>query len=105
MIRQLEDLGLQMAKEKQDYIGDYFFEFNLPYYRAISDALSFRIDQLQSEARALHDEQERTEELEKIREELEKERSKMESLTTELKDQYQAVQTFVALVVRNVVFA
>ncbi|GFS15425.1 pleckstrin homology domain-containing family D member 1 [Elysia marginata] len=65
MIRRLEDQGLQMAIEKQDYI-----------------------DRLQSEVMALTEEKLKTEELEKVNQELEKEKEKLESFTKEMQDEY-----------------
>ena len=55
-------------------------------------------DQLQNETKALHDEQCKTEELEKITSEMEKERKKMEALTNELQQQYKNIQKYAALV-------
>ncbi|GFO02529.1 pleckstrin homology domain-containing family d member 1 [Plakobranchus ocellatus] len=69
MIRRLEDQGLQMAIEKQDYI-----------------------DRLQSEVMALSEEKLRTEELEKVNQELEKEKEKLESFTKEMQDEYERIK-------------
>lgn len=69
LVRQLENQGLQMAKEKQVYF-----------------------DKLQLEATALHDEKLRTEELERLNEELEKEKSKMELLANELREEYEKMK-------------
>ncbi|RUS84744.1 hypothetical protein EGW08_007486 [Elysia chlorotica] len=65
MIRRLEDQGLQMAIEKQDYI-----------------------DRLQSEVMALTEERLKTEELEKVNLELEKEKEKLELFTKEMQDEH-----------------
>ncbi|XP_033736322.1 pleckstrin homology domain-containing family D member 1-like [Pecten maximus] len=70
LIRQLEDQGLQMAKQKQDYF-----------------------DQLQSEVLALSDQREKTEELERINQELEKEKQKLESYQQEMTEEYERIRT------------
>ncbi|XP_055879168.1 pleckstrin homology domain-containing family D member 1-like isoform X1 [Biomphalaria glabrata] len=69
MIRRLEDQGLQMAIEKQNYI-----------------------DRLQSEVLALTEEKIKTEELEKVNQELEKEKVKLESFTKEIKEEYERIK-------------
>ncbi|XP_060081660.1 pleckstrin homology domain-containing family D member 1-like [Ylistrum balloti] len=68
LIRQLEDQGLQMAKQKQDYF-----------------------DQLQSEVLALSDEREKTEELGRINQELEKEKQKLELYQQEMTEEYERI--------------
>ncbi|XP_046545192.1 pleckstrin homology domain-containing family D member 1-like [Haliotis rubra] len=69
MIRQLENQGLQMMREKQDYF-----------------------DRLQSEVSALSEERERAEELERINQELEKERQKLEKFTQDIKEEYEKIR-------------
>ncbi|XP_071080979.1 pleckstrin homology domain-containing family D member 1-like isoform X2 [Haliotis cracherodii] len=69
MIRQLENQGLQMAREKQDYF-----------------------DRLQSEVCALSEERERAEELERINQELEKERQKLEKFTQDIREEYEKIR-------------
>ncbi|XP_048732608.2 pleckstrin homology domain-containing family D member 1-like [Ostrea edulis] len=69
MINQLEEHGLQMAKQKQDYF-----------------------DQLQSEVMALSDEREKTEELARINQELEKEKEKIEKYQQELIEEFDQVK-------------
>ncbi|XP_062596984.1 pleckstrin homology domain-containing family D member 1-like isoform X1 [Saccostrea cucullata] len=69
LIHQLEEQGLQMAKQKQDYF-----------------------DQLQSEVMALSDEKEKYEELARVNQELEKEKEKMEKYQTELMEEFEQVR-------------
>ncbi|KAK2194310.1 hypothetical protein NP493_116g05072, partial [Ridgeia piscesae] len=69
IIHQYEIQGLQMAKEKQLYF-----------------------DKLQTETLALHDEKQRTEELELMNDELEKEKLKMEELMGEMKTEYEKLK-------------
>ncbi|XP_060582913.1 pleckstrin homology domain-containing family D member 1-like isoform X2 [Ruditapes philippinarum] len=69
LIRQLEEHGLTLAKQKQDYF-----------------------DRLQSEVLELADEKEKTWELERLNEELEKEKAKMESFAEEMKTDYEKVK-------------
>ncbi|KAL4239159.1 PH domain [Mactra antiquata] len=69
MIKQLEEHGLAMAKQRQDYF-----------------------DRLQSEVLELADEKEKTWELEKLNEELEKEKHRMESFAEEMKTDYDRVK-------------
>ncbi|XP_045186959.1 pleckstrin homology domain-containing family D member 1-like isoform X2 [Mercenaria mercenaria] len=70
LIRQLEEHGLTLAKQKQDYF-----------------------DRLQSEVLELADEKEKTWELERLNEELEKEKAKMESFAEEMKTDYEKVKS------------
>ncbi|KAK7103250.1 hypothetical protein V1264_018189 [Littorina saxatilis] len=69
MIRQLENDGLRMAREKQDYF-----------------------DLLQTEAQALSDERIRADELEQVNSELEKEKKKLESFTAEIQEEYEKIR-------------
>lgn len=69
MIRSLEEQGLAMAKQKQDYF-----------------------DRLQSEVLELADEKEKTWELARLNEELEKEKAKMEKFAEEMKDDFERVK-------------
>ncbi|XP_076442004.1 uncharacterized protein LOC143281009 isoform X2 [Babylonia areolata] len=69
MIRQLENDGLDMAREKQDYF-----------------------DRLQNEVQALSDERIRAEELEKINSELESEKKKLEEFTSEIQEEYERIR-------------
>lgn len=69
MIHQLEEQGLQMAKQRQEYF-----------------------DQLQSEVMALSDEKEKSEELARINQELEKEKEKMENYQKELMEEFEQVK-------------
>lgn len=69
MIRQLENDGLIMARERQDYF-----------------------DRLQTESHALSEERIRAEELEKINYELEREKEKLASLTSEMQDEYERMR-------------
>ncbi|XP_013400797.1 pleckstrin homology domain-containing family D member 1-like [Lingula anatina] len=69
MIQQLENQGLQMAREKQDYY-----------------------DQLQTEASALQDEKEQREELQRVKEELEKEKQELEEFTKGLREEYEKIK-------------
>lgn len=69
MIKQLEDQGLQMAKQKQEYF-----------------------DKLQSEMTALSDEKQRTEELEHLNEELAKEKAKLEQYQDDLIRDYEQIK-------------
>ncbi|KAJ8309171.1 hypothetical protein KUTeg_014045 [Tegillarca granosa] len=70
MIKHLEDRGLKMAQQKQEYF-----------------------DQLQLEVKELSDEREKKEELEKLNEELTKEKEKMEHYTLELNEEYEKTKT------------
>lgn len=70
MIRKLEEHGLAMAKEKQDYF-----------------------DRLQSEVLELADEKEKTWELERINEALEKEKEKMENFAEEMRIEFEKVKS------------
>ncbi|ELU12925.1 hypothetical protein CAPTEDRAFT_155422, partial [Capitella teleta] len=70
MIEHLESQGLQMAQEKQVYF-----------------------DKLQTEVMALHDEKQKTEELERINVALEEERQKIEKLSESLKDEYSKMKS------------
>lgn len=69
MIRQLENDGLLMAREKQDYF-----------------------DRLQNEVQALSEERIRADELEKINQELENEKKKLESFTEEIQEEYERIK-------------
>ncbi|XP_052767150.1 pleckstrin homology domain-containing family D member 1-like isoform X2 [Mya arenaria] len=69
MIRQLEEHGQVMAKQRQDYF-----------------------DRLQSEVQELAGEKERTWELERLNEELEKEKERMEAFNVEMRDEYEKVK-------------
>lgn len=69
MIRQLENDGLVMAREKQDYF-----------------------DRLQNEVQALSEERIRADELEKINQELEIEKKKLESFTEEIQEEYEKIR-------------
>ncbi|CAC5418898.1 unnamed protein product [Mytilus coruscus] len=69
MIKQLEDQGLQMAKQKQEYF-----------------------DKLQSEISALSDEKQKTEELEQINSELAKEKAKLEQYHEDLMKDYEQMK-------------
>lgn len=69
MIKQLEDQGLQMAKQKQEYF-----------------------DKLQSEISALSDEKQRTEELEQLNKELAKEKAKLEQYQEDLIKDYEQIK-------------
>nr|XP_022306218.1 pleckstrin homology domain-containing family D member 1-like isoform X2 [Crassostrea virginica] len=69
MIDKLEEQGLQMAKQRQEYF-----------------------DQLQSEVIALSDEKEKYEELAKINQELEKEKEKMENYHRELMEEFEQIK-------------
>ncbi|XP_059157256.1 pleckstrin homology domain-containing family D member 1-like isoform X2 [Physella acuta] len=69
MIRTLENQGLEMAIEKQNYI-----------------------DRLQSEVLALSEEKMKTEELERVNQELEKEKIKLENFTKEIKEEYERIK-------------
>lgn len=66
MIRELEMQGLQLSKEKQDYV-----------------------EKLQEEVSALRDEMDKNEELEKLTEELEKEKKKLEEVFAKLKEEHE----------------
>ncbi|KAL3873386.1 hypothetical protein ACJMK2_036514, partial [Sinanodonta woodiana] len=70
LIRQLEEHGLQMAKQKQHYF-----------------------DRLQSEVLELADEREKTWELERLNEELAKEKTKMETFAEEMKEEFERVKS------------
>nr|KAG5710721.1 hypothetical protein BaRGS_035123 [Batillaria attramentaria] len=69
MIRQLENDGLIMAREKQDYF-----------------------DRLQNEVQALSEERVRADELEKVNQELENEKKKLESFTEEIQEEYERLR-------------
>ncbi|XP_025104255.1 pleckstrin homology domain-containing family D member 1-like isoform X3 [Pomacea canaliculata] len=69
MIRQLENEGLLMAREKQDYF-----------------------DRLQTEAQALSEERLRADQLEQINQELEVEKKKLESFTAEMQEEYEKIR-------------
>ncbi|XP_052275036.1 pleckstrin homology domain-containing family D member 1-like isoform X2 [Dreissena polymorpha] len=69
LIRQLEEHGQVMAKQRQDYF-----------------------DRLQSEVQELAGEKEKTWELERLNEELEKEKMKMEAFNEEMKSEYEKVK-------------
>lgn len=70
MIRKLEEHGLAMAKQKQDYF-----------------------DRLQSEVLELADEKEKTWELERVNEALEKEKEKMENFAEEMRQEFEKVRS------------
>lgn len=69
MIRQLENDGLYMAREKQDYF-----------------------DRLQNEVQALSEERVRADELERINTELEMEKNKLEEFTSEIQEEYERIR-------------
>ncbi|KAK3094071.1 hypothetical protein FSP39_023852 [Pinctada imbricata] len=69
MIKQLEEQGLQMAKQKQDYF-----------------------DQLQTEVMALSEEKEKSQELERVKQELELEKQKLEQYQDDLMREFEQIK-------------